>query len=83
MWLDDRVSSGWFAVEQGFRQGCVLAPLLSNIFFVAVINMASTRFKADKGIMDALVHLRKKKGAGGSKCQRVSPGDAALGHALC
>ena len=40
-------------------------PLLFNIFFVAVINLASTRFKADEGIMDALVHLRKKRGAGG------------------
>ena len=27
--------------------------------------MAYTRFKADKDIMDALVHLGKKKGAGG------------------
>ena len=26
--------------------------------------MASTHFKADKGTMDALVHLRKKRGAG-------------------
>ena len=41
-----------------------LAPLLFNIFFAAIINVASTRFKADKGIMDALVHLRKKRGAG-------------------
>ena len=40
------------------------APLF-NIFFAAVINVASTRFKADEGIMDALVHLRKKRGAGG------------------
>ena len=51
-------------------------------------NVASTRFKPDEGIMDALVHLRKKSGAGGaggageSNCRRVSPGDAALGHAL-
>ena len=51
--LDDRVCSKWFAVEQGLRQVCVLAPLLFNIFFVAVINVASTRFKADKGMMDA------------------------------
>ena len=84
--LDDRVCSRWFAVEQGLHQGCVLAPLLFNIFFAAVINVASTRFKVDKGIMDALVHLRKKKGGGGvggSNCRRITPLDAALGHALC
>ena len=71
-----------FAVGQYLRQGCVLAPLLFNTFFAAVINLASTRFKADKGIMDALVHLRKKRGAGGSNCRKVSPRDAALGFAL-
>ena len=81
--LDDRLCSRWFPVEQGLRHGCVLAPLLLNIFFVAVINVASTRFKADKGIMDALVHSRKKRGAGESYCRRISPRDAALGYALC
>ena len=62
--LDDRVCSRSLAVEQGLRQGCVLAPLLFNIFFAAVINVASTRSKADKGIMDALVHPRNQRGAG-------------------
>ena len=79
--LDDRVCSGWFAVEQGLRQG-LLPPILFNIFFVTVINVASARFKVGKSIMDALIHLRKKRGAGGSNCWRVIPGDAALRHAL-
>ena len=62
--LDDRVCSRWLAVEQCLRQGCVLAPLLFNIFFAAVMSVASTRFKADECIVDALVHLRKTRGAG-------------------
>ena len=77
--LDDRVCSRWFVVEQGLRQECVLAPLLFNIFFAAVINVVSTRLKEDEGIMDALVHLKKKRGAGESNCRRVSRGDTALG----
>ena len=63
--LDGRVCSGWFAVQQGLRQGWVFASLLFNIFFAAVINVAFTRFKAGKGILDASVHLRKKKRVGG------------------
>ena len=65
--LDDRVCSGWNAVEQGSHRGCVLAlaPLLLNIFFATVINVAYTHFKADKDIMNALVHIRIKMGAGG------------------
>ena len=63
--VDDRVYSGWFAVEQGLRQGCVLAPLLFNIFFAAVKKVAYTHFKEDKDIMDALVHLREKRAAEG------------------
>ena len=73
--LDDRVYSRWFAVERGLRQGCVLAPLLFSIFLAAVTNVASTRFKTDNGIMDALVYLRKKRGARGR-------GEAAAGESV-
>ena len=52
-------------MKQSLRQGSVLAPLLFNMFFAAVTNVTSTRFKADKGIMDAFVPLRKKRGAAG------------------
>ena len=65
--LDDRVCSGSLTVEQGLRQGCVLAPLLFKIFIGVAINVVSTRFKADEGIMDALVHPRKKTGGGGKQ----------------
>ena len=63
--LDGRVSSGWFAVQQGLRQGCELAKFLFKIFFAAALDVASTRFKANKDTMEALAHLRNKRGAGG------------------
>ena len=52
--------------------------------FRECVNQHSIHAKAGKGIMDALVHLRKKRGAGagGSNCRRVNPRDAALGYTL-
>ena len=35
-------------MEQGPRHGCVLALPQFNTFFAAVMNLAYTRFKADK-----------------------------------
>ena len=58
----------------------MLAPLLFNMLFAAVINLASARFKADKGIMDALVHLRKKSEAGGRG--EATVGESALATPL-
>ena len=58
----------------------MLAPLLVNIFFAAVANLTPTRFKADRGIMDALVHLRKQRGAGGR--WEVTAGESVLATPL-
>ena len=58
----------------------MLAPLLFNIFFAAVITLASTRFKTDKGLIDALVRLRKERGAGGRG--EATVGESALGTPL-
>ena len=50
--LDDGECSDKFDVGQGLRQGCVLAPLLSNMFFTAVLRVAEKRFLADAVITD-------------------------------
>ena len=44
--------------------------------------MAYTRFEADEDIMDALVGLRKKTGAGGNKGRKASPVDITMRHAI-
>ena len=83
--LQKGIRGGFFAVEQGIRPGWVLAPLLFNIFFAAFINVAHTRFKADKYFMDALAYLRKRVGAGGaggSNRRRASPGYFAVRHTV-
>ena len=51
-------------VEQGFRQRCVLASLLFNIFFTAVLRVAEERFTTDAVIMDSMVQPRRKNEKG-------------------
>ena len=65
MRLDDRVCLGWFTVEHDLRQGVrTRAPPVQHILRGG-INVVYTRFKVDRDIMNALVYLRKKTGAGG------------------
>ena len=58
----------------------MLALILFKIFFAVVINLAYARLKADKYIMDALVHLGKNKGTGGRV--KATTGDPALATSL-
>ena len=63
--LENRMCSRWFVGDQGLRQGCVLALLLFNVFFVAVINLASRVSRRTKASW-TLWYTRGRKGGRGS-----------------
>ena len=54
--LDGGRTSEWFEVRQGFRQDCVLAHLLFNIF-TTVLSTAEKQFRVDPAVVADLVNI--------------------------
>ena len=57
---DDGRCSEWFEVAQGLRLGCVLSPLLFNVFLAAILRVVLERFRKDAGILADLIHLQEQ-----------------------
>ena len=58
-------------------QGCVLSPLLFNIFFAAVLNVVLQRFSEEPAILAELVHLKEPSTSMGPE-----PAMDYVGHAV-
>ena len=57
---DDGRCSEWFELAQGLRQGCVLSPLMFDVFFAAILRVVLERFSKDAGILADLIHLHEQ-----------------------
>ena len=59
--------SEWFEVAKGRRQGCILSPLLFNVFFAEILLVARERFGKDADILADLIHLQEQPSKVGSE----------------
>ena len=59
MWNGDAgVCSEWFEVAKGLPQGCVLSPLMFNVFFVVILFIVLERFSEYTNVISYLAHLQ-------------------------
>lgn len=59
VWMDEGTCSDWLDVGQGHRQGCHLAPLMFNRFFVAMLILSEDEFAKDDEVMADMAMIKK------------------------
>ena len=59
MQSEDGRCSEWFEGAPGLRPGCVLSPLLFNVFFAAILRVVLERFRKDAGILADRIYLHE------------------------